>query len=213
MTEEQKRNEKALRDIRSTEGDFRPKGVLANGEWPITEEEWDEIHRRMAEDEKARQAEETAPEADALPDDPRTIVQWLAQLRERRGLSQQKLAEQSGQTRSAVSRQECSDDANLSLEEVAAYVRGLGMTCTLKIYDDEMPQSVQIQRTVMELLRLATRLHRLLRFEDGREDVRAELDAFIAGAVSPMMLEMLEGGLFGRDAVFGTMHMELAPGA
>jgi transcriptional regulator with XRE-family HTH domain len=213
MTEQQNQNEDALRDIRSTEGAARPEGVLENGEWPITDEEWQEIHRRMAEDEKARQSEEQASEEESQPDDPRAMVKWLTQLREKRGLSQQTLARQSGQSRSAVSRQECSDDANLSVEEIAAYVRGLGMSCTLKIYDDELPRSLQIRRTVMDLMRLSIRLHRLLRCEGGHEDVVEDINAFIAGAVSPMLMEALESGQLDRDAVFGTLHIELAPGA
>jgi len=133
-------------------------------------------------------------ERDGSEYDPRAAVKWLVDLRERHGISQRVLADRLGVSQSTLSRLESGEDRHLSIAEAAAYVNALGMSCTLKIFDDGMPADVQLRRTVIEVM------------------IR-ELDAFIGGGISPLLLEALDSGGFHRDAAFGVMNLELAPGA
>lgn len=180
---------------------------------PAAEEEMVDDHGTLIEDELDPVFMQMMAESEPQHTDPRAVISWLTRLRERRGCTQAMLAEMSGQTQSAISRQENGDDALLSIEEVNAYIRGLNMSCTLRIYDDSMPMDIQINRTLLELMRLCTRLHRLLTMFGGHDSVLDEIDTFLAGAISPMYLEALDAGELQEDSVYGVMHMELAPGA
>ncbi len=152
-------------------------------------------------------------ERDGSEYDPRAAVKWLVDLRERHGISQRVLADRLGVSQSTLSRLESGEDRHLSIAEAAAYVNALGMSCTLKIFDDGMPADVQLRRTVIEVMRLLTRLSRLLERHGANDAVIRELDAFIGGGISPLLLEALDSGGFHGDAAFGVMNLELAPGA
>lgn len=144
--------------------------------------------------------------------DPRAVVTWLTELRHRRGLTQEHIAEFMDCSASRISRIESGDDRHLSISEAAAYVDALGMSCTLKVYDDEMPMDVQLRRTILEASRLLTRLHRLLKFRGNKEAI-LRIERFIGGEMMELFIKALDGDLPTRDAARGAMHAELAPGA
>ncbi len=144
--------------------------------------------------------------------DPRAVIQWLTELRHRRQLTQEEMAQSMQCTASRISRIESAEDRHLGLAETAQYIEALGMSCTLKVYDDMMPMEVQMRRTVMETARLLCRLCRLLKFRGEKREL-AHVERFIGSTMSPLFFEFMDDAMLQRDAAFGAMHAELAPGA
>lgn len=144
--------------------------------------------------------------------DPRAVILWLTELRHRREVTQAEMAQSMQCTASRISRIERAEDRHLGLAETAQYIEALGMSCTLKVYDDLMPMDVQMRRTVLETARLLCRLCRLLKFR-GEKRQFAQVERFIGSTMSPLFIEFMDDAMLQRDAAFGAMHAELAPGA
>lgn len=86
------------------------------------------------------------------------LVSALEEIRVRKGMTQKDVATKMGISVSKVSRFEASEDADLRIGDVKAYMQAIGTEASVALFDKSMPTTNQIKHYVFEIERLLSQL-------------------------------------------------------